>query len=209
MTEAQSKFYWRLWGDARKALLRGGLSSAEANARRHELHVEALGADKSHATFSNRDFDQVKAAFLAVIKSDNMRPQIAQVRMPAARVRGRIEQLLCVLGKDEDYLAGIAARMNFQGALGRMFMLEEANEEQLKKLAIALNKQCRRNWPTKDAILAEIYDFCSAHEIDDQSACDALQKILGGGPLVSIERLHWEDLVTVLAAVRELVNSPF
>ena len=81
MTDKQEKLYWREWAAVRAAW-------PEAN--RHELHVRALGEDKSHKLFSNRDFDLVLAEFRAVSKPSDLAGQLRQLRQVKMRLIWKI-----------------------------------------------------------------------------------------------------------------------
>ena len=50
ITPKQNRWYWKEWSKAHKA---------DPTLDRHELHVSALGADKSHKDFTNEEFDLI------------------------------------------------------------------------------------------------------------------------------------------------------
>lgn len=80
MTPKQESLYWRLWSQACQAqawCTSLGLTSNDINELRHQQHTEALGLDKSHKDFTNRDFDRVKARFELLINPDNLAASIA------------------------------------------------------------------------------------------------------------------------------------
>jgi hypothetical protein len=87
MTKAQASLYWREWGKVRKA-------APETD--RHELHVRALGADRSHKEFTNGDLDQVLAEFRVVSEPWNLNAQMRQLNQPRKRlmwsIRNRADQ---------------------------------------------------------------------------------------------------------------------
>ena len=59
MTASQNRLYFREWGSVRAACKAHGWPVPD----RHELHVRALGFDKSHLDFNNEDLDKVLAEF--------------------------------------------------------------------------------------------------------------------------------------------------
>jgi hypothetical protein len=62
ISDRQNRFYWGLWGKAKAALsLNPQPSTTEWDLKRHELHVRAIGRDKSHYDLTNREFDRVIA----------------------------------------------------------------------------------------------------------------------------------------------------
>lgn len=108
MTKPQIQLYWRQWGRVKKALVSmGDFSPADADAERHEIHRAALGTDRSHLDFSNRDFDAVLdhfAAYLVLETGPTTGPARAE-EMPRTRLIFAIEKL----GLDEPYLDKIAS----------------------------------------------------------------------------------------------------
>lgn len=68
ISKAQNALYWRLWGAACR---RHGWKSSDG-VLRHEQHVLALGADKSHTKFTNQDFDRIKMWFRLLLDPDDV-----------------------------------------------------------------------------------------------------------------------------------------
>jgi hypothetical protein len=63
----QNALYFREWAKAKAVYVKFcGYTSKEAEAMRHDLHLDALGSDKSHLDFTNDDLDAVLDAFEAV-----------------------------------------------------------------------------------------------------------------------------------------------
>jgi len=81
VTEKQEHLYWREWQAVR---------AAWPEADRHELHARALGEDKSHRLFSNRDFDLVLAEFRAVSRPSDLAGQLRQLRQVRTRLLWKI-----------------------------------------------------------------------------------------------------------------------
>jgi len=116
MTDNQNRFYWRVWGEVRRVLLVSGFTPATADLFRHEIHVRALGYDKTHTAFNNHEFDRVLAVFYAYSQSDNLGLQLRQLNQPLTRAMGSIfaKAFLAQIGVKKEsweaYLNGIALR---------------------------------------------------------------------------------------------------
>lgn len=152
MTPLQKRKYWWEWGKVRKHLLAGGAAADAVAARRHALHVRALGRDKSSATFTNADFDRVIAAFRAVWDDANFSVQMRQQEQPegrAARTRARIEALLPAIGVAEGkgipYLNGMARRIFGSGHF------DDLTDAQLYSLEGILRRRVRQLHPAEEA----------------------------------------------------------
>lgn len=90
MTLPQDKLYWREWAAARRL---------DPFLDRHECHVKALGVDKSHASFSNDEFDRVLAFFRSISRPADVNAQIRQLEQPKIRLLHKIQvEQLAVLG---------------------------------------------------------------------------------------------------------------
>lgn len=64
MTDAQTKRYWRDWSQIRKMLIEmGDFSKDDADAERKQIHIRALGCDKSSKDLTNKDLDKIFKAF--------------------------------------------------------------------------------------------------------------------------------------------------
>ena len=82
MTALQNRLYFREWGRVRAACKQQGFPIPE----RHDLHLKALGLDKSHLDFTNEDLDQVLAEFRAISQPDNLAAQLRQQEQPRRRL---------------------------------------------------------------------------------------------------------------------------
>ena len=89
MTSAQNALYFREWGRVRAACKQEGFPIPD----RHDLHVKALGLDKSHLDFTNEDLDQVLAEFRTISQPDNLAAQLRQQDMPRRRLLYSIRRL--------------------------------------------------------------------------------------------------------------------
>jgi hypothetical protein len=94
MSPAQIRKYRLLWGKVRRHYRAAGLEPMAADAKRHQIHVRALGRDKSSLDFTNHDFDEVLKHFLAILEPDNLMAQLAILEQPEQRM-GRARDL-CV-----------------------------------------------------------------------------------------------------------------
>lgn len=81
MNAAQEGKYWRLWGQIRKA---------RPDLDRHELHIQALGEDKSHKDFTNDDFDKFVALYHSIINPDSLDAQLHQLGQHKNRLLWKI-----------------------------------------------------------------------------------------------------------------------
>lgn len=64
MTKAQTARYWRQWGQIRKMLVElGDFSKEDAEAERKQIHIRAIGSDKSSKDLTNKDLDKIFDAF--------------------------------------------------------------------------------------------------------------------------------------------------
>jgi hypothetical protein len=87
MSPAQTALYFREWGLARTWYIVHGLDPKQADAKRHELHVAALGRAKSSKAFTNADLDKVLAKFRAVHDGGNLEAQLAAEDAPEEQRR--------------------------------------------------------------------------------------------------------------------------
>lgn len=88
MSPKQDRWYWREWQAVRRFCAAHDLPEPD----RHELHVKALGQDKSHARFTNKDFDLVLREFWAISKPDSVDAQMRQANMERTRLLEGIRQ---------------------------------------------------------------------------------------------------------------------
>src|ERR1051326_7166699 len=82
MTKKQESLYWREWAAVRKA---------SPQAARHELHLRALGRDKSHVLFTNLDFDRVLAEFRSISRPSDVAAQLRQLSQAKKRLLWKIQ----------------------------------------------------------------------------------------------------------------------
>ena len=106
MTAKQSATYWRKWGRVRKVLIElGEFSKEDADAQRHEIHREALGAEKSSKDLTNRDLDKIFDAFDAVLVMVDGPGKGDRTEQPRKRLVWAIEHT----GLEAAYLAKLCA----------------------------------------------------------------------------------------------------
>ncbi len=107
MTKAQTSLYWRTWSDVRKSLIDfGGYTTKEADAKRQEIHVEALGSNKSSKALNNRDLDIILDHFRShlVLAQGPTTGPTREKQQPCDRLIYAIN----ALGLPEPYLKSIA-----------------------------------------------------------------------------------------------------
>lgn len=134
MTKAQDRLYWREWGAVRRA---------RPEADRHALHAQALGYQRSHTAFSNREFDLVLGAFRAVSRPASVGTQIRQQRQPRTRAEHRLSEIQACLGLYVEDVAGYVAKVaadKFGVPVNGAFDLEDLD----------WRPRVRRNWQTKE-----------------------------------------------------------
>lgn len=109
MTPRQNSLYWREWSLARAALITDfACTPAEAAARRHELHIRALGVDKSHSALTNAEFDKILAVFSSYSRSADLKAQLRLQDQPGNRLeahRTRARKLCAEIGVEPHGLA--------------------------------------------------------------------------------------------------------
>ena len=89
MSPAQTKLYWRSFGQAKKA---------RPDADRAEITRQALGYHKSSKELTAREFDLVLQAFWAIAKPDQIAPQVRQINGDRRRLLWRISETIRCLG---------------------------------------------------------------------------------------------------------------
>ena len=149
MTPLQTRLYWREWSRARERFIGLGFTSAQADAKRHDLHTKALGKAKSSKSFNNADLDKVLAAFRAVWDDANLDAQLRAEDQPERRriaLQQRCYRAVETFITDpietrrslaiENYCGGTAQRI-----CGKRF--DELDERELGKVMGALERTAR------------------------------------------------------------------
>ena len=157
LSKAQNSLYWREWSAAKRALMpgRSTWTKHEEETRRHEIHIRALGADKSHLDFTNADFDKVLAELRAISRPADLNAQLRQLNQQHYRLLFGIRKLASELHGAgwRRYVAGIIDHMNADGAL-QGSDLDQLAPADLEKIMIALRKdQARQKQPSLPAFL--------------------------------------------------------
>lgn len=107
LSPKQKSLYWRTWAKVRKAYVElGDFSPAEADEQRHELHLSALGSNKSSSAFTNRDLDAVLDAFQSVLVLTDG-PTTGPTRADAQPCK-RLVYAIQTLALPEPYIEAIA-----------------------------------------------------------------------------------------------------
>jgi hypothetical protein len=108
MSPAQHGRYWRDWGKIRKMLVEmGDFSKADADAERKQIHIQALGRDKSSKDLTNKDLDKIFEHFASYLVLINGPKDASAVSQPVKRLIWAIDQL----GLPEPYLESISRDM--------------------------------------------------------------------------------------------------
>jgi hypothetical protein len=119
MTPRQTTLYFREWNPLYRMLRAQGLSSAECDARRHELHVAALGYQRSSKDFTNPELDCVLAEMRRHTRPGDLDAQLAPERQARKRAEHAMQAMCRRLGEPwPAYAEGIVRRMNREGRLG-------------------------------------------------------------------------------------------
>jgi len=192
LSGAQNKFYWQLWAK---------LHRARPDADRKKEHV-ALGLPESHTAWHPKtDFDVWVRHCLAV--ADAKLPDDGEAR----RKRVFIGHLLSALGEDEAFLEHTVASMNRNGKFGgRGVSAGSLNGLQLRGVMIALKKECRRRWPTKEDLLGEIHALRGSYEFDEAMAREAVCAALNLKQAVPLLNMVYEDLLVVLSVLLRMAG---
>lgn len=148
MSPRQTALYWREWSAAKLALMSGRetWTKLEETMRRHAIHLETLGTDKSSRDFTNTDFDQILGAFRAISRPGDLNAQLRQIRGAHRRAEWALDRLMRKLGVDRNYVQGVIDHMDFEheGSAIRHPNLDDLTFQELEKVIIALRKQTKR-----------------------------------------------------------------
>lgn len=112
MKASVSRAYFFEWGQLRKLMRKHGVPPAVCDARRHEIHVEVLGYDKSHKKFSTRGTNEVLKRFRELSGSITLTDYERGNRIYVIR------QICASIGKPgDDYAQAIVDQMDREGRL--------------------------------------------------------------------------------------------
>lgn len=103
--------YFFAWGQLRRQLRALGVASKECDAKRHEIHEQVCGRDKSHNDFTPRETNLV---------IDKFRELSGAIRTTDYERGCRIyviRQICASMDKGESYAQGIADQMDREGRL--------------------------------------------------------------------------------------------
>jgi len=213
MNYEQIKKYRVEWALAKRILSGLGLSADEIEARRHELHVKALGTDKSSTLFTDKEMDAVLREFRAISKADDLTGQIELGDMGAQRKRHGIGQLLDAVGLGSEFVEQWLDRRRRAGRMltlqGPTATFETVGLADLEPLYIDLKKACRRRWPRKGDLLTEIRVMKMSHEFHEETTRSQVCGALGCKVLPELHDLDYEALLIVIATLRRMMEVPF
>lgn len=99
MTPLQTALYFREWAKVRKFYTDQGIDPKQADSKRHQLHLKALGVMKSSKAFTNPDFDKILATFRAITQPDNLDAQLHAIEAPEKRLGSLQAQCRQLVGK--------------------------------------------------------------------------------------------------------------
>jgi hypothetical protein len=137
--------YFFEWGQLRKRLRKLGVPPAECDARRHEIHVQVIGRDKSHTKFTPRETNAVIKKFRELSGSLNTADYERGNRIYVIR------QICAGLGKGQEYAQGIADRMDFDHERPRRSRGQTDGEFEMAKWEAELQRG-----PTARRLLREL-----------------------------------------------------
>lgn len=212
MNDAQIRKYRFEWNKARKVLRAAGKSPTEADARRHEIHIEALGVDKSSYDLTNKDFDAVLKLFQAISEPSSFTAQIHLEAMPESRMRFKIDGLLAALGKGRDHADALVESRRAAKRLVTVHGdaaadLDTLGEEDLRRVMLDLKRQCTKRWPRKGDLLTEIRLLRMEFEFDEQTTCRAVAKALKVEAAPDLNSLDYDNLLTVIGTLRTIKET--
>ena len=152
MTGRQIRKYWVEWSKCRTALMNHGRSSAEADDERHDLHIQALGYDKSSKDFTDLEFDHILATFRSWSMPDDLGAQLDQIDQMEKRCRFVADQHLDAIGEvygkaREAYLQGLTLRITKK-------LPQDMNQKDWSKVLASLKFQEHRTKKRQQRALA-------------------------------------------------------
>jgi len=83
MSPKQNSLYWREWAAVHRA---------DPQADRHELHIRALGKDRSMKDLTNAEFDKVLGVFRSITRPADLDGQLRQIEQPRTRLLYTIDK---------------------------------------------------------------------------------------------------------------------
>lgn len=88
MTCEQRLAYFSLW---QSVINKHGWNKAEAEAQRLLAHARAFGGPKSRKDIDHRNnFSAIKGEFMALLRPDDLQPQMRQISMPERNLRWKV-----------------------------------------------------------------------------------------------------------------------
>jgi hypothetical protein len=209
MNYDQIKKYRFEWARVKAVLAVSGMKEADMEAKRHELHIKALGEDKSSTLFNDKEMDNVLREFRAISSADDLRGQIELGGMDEERKRHSICHLLDALGSgNAEFIERWISRRQRAGRMltvqGPTATFETIGLADLEPLFIDLKKVCRRRWPRKGDLLTEIRVLKMSREFDEDVTKSAICAALRTETLPPLEKLDYEALLIVISTLKTL-----
>ncbi len=208
-SKAQLGFYWGLWRQVEARLVKGGFTAEQVEEKRHAVHVEALGYDKSSSKLGRDEFTRVRRKFEALLVGEDLNTQLGIDRAPEELRVESIRRVLTAMGKDEGYVLVIARRIFGDGR--PELLLEDLTAEELDVVFQKLKDRARAVWPTTEDLRRVIDERMAARELDRETVRETVVERMGEAWRARLARpLKYEDLIVVLAVVVELTTeAPF
>lgn len=143
MNKAQLRLYRREWGKARKWYRAAGLEPIQADNKRHAIHRQALGKDKSSLEFTNPELTKVLAAFRAVYDGGNLDAQMRAIEEPeriAAELHAKVDKLAEACGIERGAPGVVDYFRNW--FRGRRY--DQLNNRELRQLVALLERRAKQ-----------------------------------------------------------------
>lgn len=139
ITAKQQRLYLIQWAKVKKLLMscKEIRNHAEAEAKRHAIHVEALGVDKSSKLFTNADLDRVLDAFQTYLGLADPRVSQKAVEEPRKRALYAIDKL----GFPPAYILKVA--VDKFGTVNGCAWRDKLGESELNLLKLTLTMRAR------------------------------------------------------------------
>lgn len=134
LSKSQTTYHWREWKKTRQRLLNNGYSTADADAERYVIYLQACGKD-SIKKLNNKDFDMVLAHFRSISDPGDFDAQMHAEQGTHDRATWSIREAAKTLG--DAYIAKVASE-RFHTSDWRGL-----TDRQLSQLAMTLNNRLR------------------------------------------------------------------
>jgi hypothetical protein len=88
----------------------------------------------------------------------------------------------------------------------RDLTLDDLTADELEKLIVAIKREAKREWPTKELLLAHLNELCAAEGFDARAAMPAIRAALNmpEGAILYPDGMDYERLLVVLSALKSV-----